>query len=196
MKRVVITGGPCSGKTELLEVLPGILGEHGLTARFVTEVATDLIMEGFTPVTSGSACAFQKKVVEMQIEREDLACKEALEQGIDFVLCDRGVCDGAAYLTYDEFVEVLSSNGLDKSSGHARYDVVICLESVASGNPDAYTCANNEARGETAEEAAALDARMQIGWGDHPHFVHVPYMETFDEKVDAVMQVLLDSISS
>lgn len=191
MKRVVITGGPCSGKTAVLQALPGFLSARGITALFVAEAATDLIMEGFTPVTSGSAFEFQKRVVAVQLEREDSACKQAQERGIDFVICDRGVCDGAAYLTDDEFVGALAANNLDRKAGLARYDAVVCLESVASANPAAYTCANNEARGETAAEAAALDARMQVGWGDHPHFVLVPYCETFDDKVDAVMAVLV-----
>lgn len=74
--RVVITGGPCAGKTTAMEVLRDEFSNSGVPAVFVPEAATDLILSGIAPWTCASMLEFQTRVMKLQIERE----REALEQ--------------------------------------------------------------------------------------------------------------------
>lgn len=191
MKRVVVTGGPCSGKTEALDVLRGMLSDAGVNALFVPEAATDLIMEGIAPWTCGSMLVFQVNVAQLELQREDAAVEMAKSSGADLVICDRGICDGAAYLPMDDYAQMLEEIAIDHRTALGRYDAVFCLESLASGNPSAYTCANNEARTETAEEAAVVDERIRTAWGEHPCFTFVPCAKEFTTKVRALFDGIM-----
>jgi predicted ATPase len=86
MDKYVITGGPCVGKTTLLEGLAA--RGHGV----VREAARDIIAEqnglgGVLPWTDLGR--FQELVLERVIAREDIARGPAF--------CDRGTLDGIAY---------------------------------------------------------------------------------------------------
>lgn len=186
MKRIVVTGGPCSGKTEALALAREALAEAGVRALFVPEAATDLILEGIAPWTLGSMKAFQVRVAQLELEREDAAAIAAAEQGIDLVIYDRGLCDGAAYLPEEEYREALDEVAIDHETALARYDAVFCLESLASFDSSAYSCDNNAARTESAEEAAVVDRRIRAAWEKHPRFTFVPCTADFDAKVRAL----------
>ncbi|MBQ9021173.1 MAG: ATP-binding protein [Eggerthellaceae bacterium] len=217
MKTIVITGGPCSGKTSAIGVLRERLRAADIKAVYVAEAGTDLILEGITPASLGSMRAFQTRVAALQIEREARAQEEALaleeaqratgakagtetraEAGTEtrtnqevLVICDRGICDGAAYLSPEDYARVLEANRLDAANLFARYDAVFCLESTAKIKDGAYTTANNTARSETPEEAAALDDRTRAAWEAHPCFHFIANEESFAEKAEKLVAGIL-----
>lgn len=88
-RKIVITGGPCSGKTSLIREL----AELGYTV--VEEAAAKVITEGvYHP--QKEPLVFQRKVVERQLAWE----REAESKTDGLVFCDRGVYDGLAYLRF------------------------------------------------------------------------------------------------
>ena len=189
MKTIVITGGPCSGKTSAVTVLRERLAADGIPAVFVEEAGTDLILNGISPITLGSMLPFQTRVAELQLIREAEALEAAKALGPDtLIICDRGICDGRAYLDADEYVIAMADNGLEVDDIPKRYDAVFCLESTAKSEEGLYTQANNSARLEGAEEAAALDDRTMAAWADHPGFHFIPNQETFDAKVAQLIE--------
>ncbi len=194
MKVVAITGGPCAGKTSAMKVLHERLEQLGASAVFVAEAATDLIDDGIAPWTCRSMFEFQKHVMALQLERESAAFEQARDEDVAIVVCDRGLCDSHAYLTDAEYAQILASNGLDNAMALARYDAVFHLESVAKSNPDAYTTANNNARSESAEEAARIDDRIIDAWSGHPAFRTIGNRAQFADKAadlcEAIEQLL------
>ena len=197
MRTIVITGGPCSGKTSALTVLKEAFNFPGIALIVVDEAGTDLIMDGTSPESCGSMLAFQTKVAALQRLREADAKARALilkrvENGPKpLVVCDRGIADGAAYLSHEEYLQVLESQELQEDKIFSRYDAVFCLESAAKLSPEAYSLSNNEARSETQEEAAALDDRTYAAWKDHPHFYFIRNEENFEDKVEALMWAIV-----
>ncbi len=194
MLTFVITGGPCSGKTSALEMLKARFAEHGIDAMFVAEAGTDLILSGISPESCGSMLPFQMNVAALQVEREDAAREKAAACGSALVVCDRGICDGAAYVGERGYELVLDSVGLSAEEALARYDAVFCLESTAKLGDGTYTQTNNSARSESADEAALLDDRTAAAWKSHPRFHLIANEDTFDEKAahlaDAIMAEL------
>ena len=194
MKVIAITGGPCAGKTSAMRALHERFDQLGISAVFVAEAATDLIDDGIAPWTCKSMFEFQKHVMALQLERESAALEQARSENSEAVICDRGLCDSHAYLTDDEYARVLAANRLDNTAALARYDAVFHLESVAKSDPDAYTTANNEARSESAEEAARIDDRIIDAWSGHPAFRTIGNRAQFAEKAadlcEAIEQVL------
>ena len=186
MKTVVITGGPCSGKTTAMKVLRERFASDGVPAVFVDEACTDLIMAGVTPQSCGCMAAFQPLVAALQLEREHEAKQAAATLSDDaLIVCDRGICDGAAYISADEYGDVLDALGMTADTAYARYDAVFCLESAAKLGTDAYTLENNPARMEgSLEEALRVDARTIEAWKGHPELHFIANADTFDEKVE------------
>lgn len=182
LKRIVITGGPCAGKTSAMEYLRGRLADAGIAAVFVPEAATDLILAGTAPWTCASMLEFQTQVIALQLERETAALEEAASLGDALVICDRGVCDSHAYLSDGEYAAALATNGLAEQDALARYDAIFHLESVAVADEAAYTQANNGARFENATEAALADKRTLDAWAAHSNLRIIANEATFEAK--------------
>jgi CYTH domain-containing protein len=113
---------------------------------------------------------FQTEVLRAIMEREDYWIRFArLHPGQDkLVICDRGTMDGMAYAGPELFAEILHDLGLTTQAVRdGRYDGVLHMVTPAIGAPDAYTTANNLARRESVEEAAALDNKTRDAWVGH-----------------------------
>lgn len=206
MKTIVITGGPCSGKTTAICALQERLWQAGIHTICVKEAGTDLILSGISPTSSGSMTQFQTRVAALQIERETAACREAFvweanpknnteasprQNSEILIMCDRGICDGKAYVPPQDYTLVLEANNLTAAEALERYDAVFCLESTASLEAGMYTRDNNSARSETPEEAIALDQRTKAAWEDHPHFTFIENEETFEAKLEQLLKAVL-----
>lgn len=70
-----------------------------------------------------------------------------------FVLCDRGLLDGSAYVDEATFNSLLEEQGLDRSDCLNSYDIVIHMVTAAKGAEKYYTIDNNMARDEGFEKA-------------------------------------------
>lgn len=88
-RKVVITGGPCSGKTSLIERI----SEFGYTV--VEEAATQIISKGIYHPQK-EPLKFQRHVLSRQIFLE----KKAESETDGLIFCDRGIYDGLAYLRF------------------------------------------------------------------------------------------------
>ena len=101
--RIVLTGGPCAGKTTAMARLSGFLQERGFRVYTVPEMATLLFTNGvaFSDLDKG-ALAMQQAVLKGQTTLEDGFRKvAAATRAPAVVLCDRGALDGKAYISDD-----------------------------------------------------------------------------------------------
>ena len=73
-----------------------------------------------------------------------------------------------------------------------QYDAVFHLVTAAKGAEEFYTNANNAARIETVEEAAAMDDKFIAAWTGHPHLRVIDNSTDFTDK----MRRLIAEISS
>jgi predicted ATPase len=91
-KFIVITGGPCSGKTTIIDALAG----RGHTT--VPEAATELIEDPGLEDLRTNPREFQLQVLLRQLENEQRVLETASADSVVFL--DRGVGDGFGYLRY------------------------------------------------------------------------------------------------
>ena len=68
--KIVITGGPCGGKTTAISRIHDEFTSKGYNVITVSETATDLIMGGITPLTASSSDTFQKILMELQLKNK------------------------------------------------------------------------------------------------------------------------------
>ena len=190
MPRIVITGGPCAGKTTLIGMVGPELVERGRTVHVLEECATEVLAQGLTPTTCGSVLAFQRHVFDRQLAKE-----EALE-GLDpdvVVLLDRGLMDNAGYLPDDELDMLLAERGMTREDAYARYDAVIHLVSAAIGAEQFFSHATNEHRLEGVEEAIRVDEALMRGWSGHPCLRVIDNEGTFEDKLERAMAAVLEA---
>ena len=192
--KIVITGGPCAGKTTALSWIQNAFIEKGYAVLFVPETATELISGGVAPWTCRTNADYQNCQMRMQLEKEKVyeQAARAMKQDKVLIVCDRGELDNKVYMDEDTFESVLRTVNASEVELRDQYDAVFHLVTAAKGAEEFYTTANNEARIETAEEAAAMDDKFIAAWTGHPHFRVIDNSTDFTNK----MRRLLAEISS
>lgn len=194
ISKIVITGGPCGGKSTALSRIKEEFEAIGYKVLFVPETATELIGGGVTPWACSTNVEYQKCQLELQLEKERVFEQAAKTMNVDRVLlvCDRGALDNKAYMTEQEFDRILDEIGRNEVELRDSYDAVFHLTTAAKGAEAFYTTANNCARTETPEQARALDDKVISAWTGHPHFRVIGNKGDFEFK----MKSLITEISS
>jgi predicted ATPase len=179
---VVLTGGPGGGKTAVLELVRRTFCEHV----GVLPEAASIVFGGGFPRRAGppAAKAAQRAISHVQRQLEWLAQEE---RRVAVALCDRGTLDGLAYWPGDP-AEWFAELGTSQEQELARYAAVIHLRTPALGA--GYSRDNNPVRTESAEEAAALDARIEAGWRAHPRRFVVDNAPDFLEKARQALALI------
>ena len=185
ISKIVITGGPCAGKTTAMSWIQNALPQMGYTVLFVPETATELISGGVAPWTCGTNGEYQKCQMKLQVEKEKIFEQAARTMPGEKVLivCDRGALDNKAYMNNIEFAEALQFVGSNEVELRDTYDAVFHLVTAAKGAKEFYTTANNTARTETVEEASALDDKLISAWTGHPHLRVIDNTTSFEDKM-------------
>ena len=169
--KIVITGGPCAGKSTAMSWVQNAFSQMGYRVLFVPETATELISGGVAPWSCGTNGEYQKCQLRLQLDKENIFEQAAMTMDVPKVLivCDRGTLDNKAYMDQLEFAVALDYLGSNEVELRDNYDAVFHLVTAAKGAEEFYTTANNTARTETPEEAAALDDKLIEAWTGHPH---------------------------
>lgn len=185
ISKIVITGGPCAGKTTAMSWIQNAFTQMGYTVLFVPETATELITGGVAPWTCGTNAEYQKCQLKLQIEKEKIFEQAARTMKADNILivCDRGALDNKAYMNEIEFAEAIQFIGTNEVELRDNYDAVFHLVTAAKGAEEFYTTANNAARTETVEQAAALDDKLISAWTGHPHLRVIDNSTSFEDKL-------------
>ena len=193
IQKIVITGGPCGGKTTALSWISNALPQRGYRVLFVPETATELIGGGLTPWGCGTNLDYQRCQMELQLTKERLFERGGRTIPADKILivCDRGTMDNKAYMTDEEFAQLCRELDTDEATLRDRYDAVFHLVTAAKGALDAYTTANNAARYETPEVAVNVDDRIIAAWTGHPHFRIIDNSTAFEEKLERLLHEIL-----
>ncbi len=183
--RIVITGGPCSGKSAVLEILRL---EIGVAVHCVPETATIIIKQvGVRPPYGNRSGLrrYQRTLYRVQRGFETIADLQAVMDGKKALIIDRGTVDNAAYLPggAKELEDVCRTSIREHEFPH--YDLVVFLEPPPRAIYDALQ-ANNGARYESYNEALAVSGRIENAWKDHPRFVRISNGKNWDDKVNAV----------
>lgn len=196
VKLFVLTGGPCGGKSSLLNELNSKMASQGVDVYTVPEVPSLLISNG-CPYPGINApkeqlLTYEKTMLTLQLQAENSFHAIAASTGRkSIVVCDRAANDISAYVPSDFWCEIIESCGQTRDGLLNRYDCVIHLLTAADGAEEFYTTSNNAARKETPEEARALDVKTQGAWIDHPrrHIVDNSYND-FNAKINAAVAIL------
>lgn len=192
--RIVITGGPCAGKTTAMSWIQNAFTKKGYSVIFIPETATELISSGAAPWLCRSGRGFQASLMKLQLDKEQAYTSVAalMKNNRALVVCDRGALDNKAYMSDLDFQYVAKRLGNHEVELRDHYDAVFHLVTAAKGAEAFYTLANNQARTETPEQARELDDRLISAWTGHPHLRVIDNSTGFEKK----MLRLISEVSS
>lgn len=170
IKKIVFTGGPCAGKTTLIEKTKEYLEKNGYDVIVVPEAATIILKSGINLKLLESITDLQEFILKFQLFNERLALEAAEKKGSKkfAILFDRGVFDNKAYFDDSKkFDKILAKSQVSEINYLDSYDLVFDLITTADCAPEKYTLANNSQRTESPEEAKSLDKKTSNAWAGH-----------------------------
>lgn len=184
LPKIILTGGPCSGKSSAMAALRK---EMGGLLHCVPEVATIVIAQvGISPPFDDRFALrkFQQTIYRVQQSFEEASETCAAREGKKALLLDRGSVDNAAYLP-DGLGELERICRTERGHEYARYDLVLCLD-VPPEDVFEHQRANNPARTETYDAAKDLGDRIKEVWRGHPKFMVITDYPTWEEKLGVI----------
>lgn len=196
IKKIVLTGGPCAGKTTALVRVIEHFSSLGYKVFTIPEVPTLFTQAGMNYLTKNRAFFYEgeKATLEIQLMLEDKFLRMA-EQCTKpcIVVCDRGAMDISAYMAPEMWDELTRATGTSTPQLRERYDAVLHLVSAADGAEQYYTTANNAQRYEQMNEeglriARSLDKKVIHAWTGHPHLRVINNHDDFETKMRRVIK--------
>ena len=154
--KIVITGGPCAGKTTAQSWIQNAFSMKGYTVLFIPETCTEQVYE-------------------------DVA--RGMHTDKVLIVCDRGTLDNKPYMSPEEYEQVLNILGMNEIDMRDSYDAVFHMVTAAIGAEKYYTLDNNRARTESAEEAARLDDGLISAWAGHPYLRIIDNSTDYENKL-------------
>ena len=196
IKKIVLTGGPCAGKTTALVKITEYFSGFGYKVFNVPEVPTIYSTAGWNYLTPNRDLYFEgeRAILTTQLALEDQFAKlaEVCTKPV-LIVCDRGTMDISAYIDKKMWEELCQKCGTDSNELRQRYDAVLHLVSAADGAEQYYTTATNSTRYEQANEeglriARDLDKKVNKAWTGHPHLRVINNHDNFDTKINRVLK--------
>jgi len=186
MKRIVLTGAPCAGKSVVCKAL--IAADPDCVV-LVPEAATQVyeaLGSRWDRMNIAGRRDAQRKIYALQVEQEArIAAKTRPDQ---ILLHDRGTVDGAAYWP-DGPEAYWKDLGTTLEAELGRYDAVILLETAATlGIYDGE--ASNRVRFEAPEAAIESGRVLERLWSGHSKLHTVKAYAEIAQKIAAVKAIL------
>lgn len=195
--RILLTGGPCAGKTTAMAAISQDLTQLGYKVLIVPEAAT-IIMKGGAMIVSGAfteeeGLLFQKILMKMQMALEEsfVEIGQMVRANDVVILIDRGLLDGSAYVSKENWQALLDDTGCNLVTlRDNRYDAVLHMVTAADGAAEFYAAINNEARYESVEEAIEKDKKLREAYIGHQRWFMVGNSpgQNFNQKIDVAKQ--------
>ncbi len=174
--KIVITGGPCSGKTTVINLL------KEKNYKVIPEVATIIIKENLNKddteiLTWKNFKKFQKEVIKRQLKYENMLNNE---EGIVFL--DRGIYDSIAYLKKEK-IEDKSLFKVCKSD----YDIIFILEPLPF-------LESNDIRRESEEERKLIHFLIYDTYKEYFDRIFIIHVYNPRKRVEEILKIVNDYV--
>lgn len=137
IKKIVLTGGPCAGKTTALVRIIEHFSGLGYKVFTIPEVPTMFTQAGMNYLTDNAKFFYEgeKATLQIQLALEDsmMRMAETIDKPV-IIVCDRGAMDISSYLTPELWNRIIGELGYTTAQlRDERYDAVLHLVSAADG---------------------------------------------------------------
>lgn len=185
--KLVLTGGPCGGKSTGQARLSTFFENLGWKVFRVPETASVLLSGGikFSDLSEEEATSFQENLLKTMLQIEDTffelgkTCKRDC-----LIICDRGAMDASAFVAKDKWEHIMKENFWNSVElRDNRYNQIIHMVSAARGAEEFYSIEDHNCRSEDVELARELDVKAAAAWVGHPYFDVIDNSTDFEGKI-------------
>lgn len=201
--KIVLTGGPCGGKTTGQSRLSTFFENLGWKVFRVPETATVLLsggikfsdlnaeqdsgggLESRQPAVASQAFKFQENLLRtmLQIENTFFELAESNDRNT-LIICDRGAMDASAFISKEEWERMMQGNNWNSVElRDNRYNQIVHMVTAANGAEDFYTTEDHACRSEGMDLARDLDYNAASAWVGHPYFDVIDNSTEFEKKI-------------
>lgn len=196
--KLVLTGGPCGGKTTGQSRLSTFFENLGWKVIRVPEAANVLLSGGikFSDFNEEQAFQFQENLLKTMIHIENTyfdAAKTFKKNCL--IICDRGAMDASAFIPEKQWAKLLVNNKWNNVDlRDTRYNHIIHLVSAANGAEEFYTTEEHECRSENVELARELDYKAASAWIGHPYIDVIDNSTDFEAKMNRLIECVCQKL--
>ncbi|XP_055619555.1 TRPL translocation defect protein 14 isoform X3 [Toxorhynchites rutilus septentrionalis] len=196
--KLVLTGGPCGGKTTGQARLCTFFENLGWKVFRVPETATVLLSGGikFSDLTTDEAYKFQENLLRTMIQIEDTFFelgKSCVRNCL--IICDRGVMDASAFVSKEKWERMMRTNSWNPVElRDNRYNHIVHMVSAANGAEAFYSTEDHACRSEGVDLARELDYKSAAAWIGHPYFDVIDNSTDFDNKMNRMIECVCQKL--
>ncbi|XP_044731899.1 TRPL translocation defect protein 14 isoform X2 [Chrysoperla carnea] len=196
--RLVLTGGPCGGKTTGQSRLSTFFENMGWKVFRVPETATVLLSGGvkFSDLSEQEALKFQENLLRtmMQIENTFFELGRSSTKNC-LIICDRGAMDASAFISKEKWEKMMQNNGWNSVElRDNRYNHIVHMVSAANGAEDFYSCEDHACRSEGVVLARERDYNAASAWIGHPYFDVIDNSTDFETKIKRMIECVCQKL--
>ena len=196
--KLVLTGGPCGGKTTGQSRLCTFFENLGWKVYRIPETANTILSGGvkFSILNEEATFKFQENLLltMLQLEKTFFDLSESCDQNC-LVICDRGAMDPSVYIEPEKWAQILSKNKLDENElRDERYNQIVHLVSAADGAPQFYSIEDHDSRSEDLEKAVELERKASQAWVGHPYIDVIDNSTDFETKMSRLVNVVCERV--
>jgi predicted ATPase len=174
---IVLTGGPCSGKSSFLREAIPLLEDEGFKILVMCEVPVEVYDSG---IRSDDLDQFDFRLMIMErilknqenLRKVAKACSDKGQTVVIFY--DRGLMDNKGFCAPDIWNKLLTELKISEKSINEDYDAVFNLETVAMVSRELWLKYGGDVPAryqKTSSEAKAREMQIQKDWGGHHNFI-------------------------
>ncbi|XP_012145533.1 TRPL translocation defect 14 isoform X3 [Megachile rotundata] len=219
--KVVLTGGPCGGKTTgqtrlctffenmgwkfsgAIRFLEGRAAPNNDQALINKSSSSDRIRWVWINSTGRINLLDQQKPFKfqenllrtmIQIENTFFQLGESCSRNC-LIICDRGAMDASAFISKDKWELMMASNGWNNVElRDNRYNQIIHMVSAANGAEEFYSTEEHACRSEGVELARELDYKAAAAWVGHPYFDVIDNSQDFESKICRMIECVCQKL--
>lgn len=208
MYLIAITGGPCGGKSSLINVLTEELYARGYKVLIVPKAATKLINNG---IISQETIDLERFILKEQLHNENLMIEAAKLYQNDYkdviILCNNGIPDQMAYVSKPKFMEILLEESksrnetINMAACYGRYDCAIHMVTAADGAAEHYKwfgskeqIGANKPSKEPPKMAVQTDILTKHAWMGCNHYHIIDNSTDFQKKIHRAVNTVFSTI--
>ena len=180
--KIVLTGGPCGGKTASIDFLSKKLIEQDYSVKIVNETANSLLKLGYMPSVNISTFDFQNLLFKIQFLNEYMYEGES-----NILLCDRGLFDGKVYIDKSDFQKILDLNKVKEKEISSTYDGALYFRSISYEYPKEFS---KKRIYESPEVGRIRDERCKKIWMDKIVSCNYDNLDGFENKQKMIFLAL------
>ena len=192
MVRILITGGACAGKTEIIEAIKNNYQNKEYNVFVLNEIPTQLIANGVTFKKIGKM-KFIELVIKIYLELDNNYNSFIANNSQNIIVYDGTPLDMLKFISKKEFDKIAAKYNTSFDKIINCYDKIIFLETIAKKYPQFYTLENNRARLNDVNMAVKRNDIL-AGYYESANHIYIEGCLVFTEKKDKVLKIIDETL--